>query len=83
MSDNDAALQEAMYAQLQRDMFVLHMTSIDSVRPITNVYSGVYKKGPNTVRVAFPGRSRFVANMNEKRAAKKLGEQVYAFMKKA
>ncbi|MCG7407819.1 hypothetical protein MH117_10330 [Paenibacillus sp. ACRRX] len=83
MSDNDAALKEAMYAQLQQDMFVLHTTSIVSLGPITNVFAGVYKMGQNTVRVALAGRSRFVSNMINKRAAKKLDEQVHAYTKKA
>ncbi|MGZ9585045.1 pyridoxamine 5'-phosphate oxidase family protein [Paenibacillus marinisediminis] len=64
MSDYNAALNEALFTQLQTETFVLlHTIDAESGGPTTSAISWVYAKGSNTIRFALDMRSRLVANL--------------------
>lgn len=75
MSDNTAALNEALYTQLQTETFVLlHTIDAETEGPTTSAISWVYAKDQHTIRFALDMRSRLVNNL---KAAPKTGLTVF------
>jgi hypothetical protein len=64
MADTTTVLNDALYAQLQKQNFVLlHTIDADSGSPTTSAISWIYAVDPTRLRLALDARSRLVANM--------------------
>lgn len=64
MAETTTALTEALYAQLQKENFVLlHTVDSESGSPTTSAISWIYAVDHARLRFAVDGRSRLIANM--------------------
>lgn len=64
MAEMTTVLTEALYAQLQKENFVLlHTVDADSGNPTTSAISWIYAIDTARLRLALDGRSRLVTNM--------------------
>ncbi|WP_019422467.1 hypothetical protein [Paenibacillus sp. OSY-SE] len=69
MSENNAALHDALFAQLQQESFILlHTTDAESGGPTTSAISWVHAIHERKLRVAIDLRSRLVDNMKQHRS---------------
>jgi hypothetical protein len=64
MAETYTALTEALYAQLQKDNFVLlHTVDADNGSPTSNAISWIYAVDVNRLRLSLDGRSRLITNL--------------------
>lgn len=64
MAELTTALTDALYAQLQKENFVLlHTIDAESGSPTTSAISWIYAVDHARLRLALDGRSRLIANM--------------------
>ncbi|MFC5532159.1 pyridoxamine 5'-phosphate oxidase family protein [Cohnella yongneupensis] len=64
MAETTTVLTDALYAQLQKENFVLlHTVDTDSGSPTTSAISWIYAVDAARLRFALDGRSRLIANM--------------------
>ncbi len=64
MADTTTVLNDALYAQLQKQTFaLLHTVDADNGSPTTSAISWIYAVDPTRLRLALDARSRLVANM--------------------
>jgi hypothetical protein len=64
MAESMTALTDALFAQLQKENFVLlHTVDAESAGPTSSAISWIYAVDSTKLRLALDGRSRLVANM--------------------